>query len=74
MTDVELQQNRHGDVDGGDLGEGQAFREKIGELHRTRLSQGLLQCVVEIAEPFVDPDIQLHLVPSDHQDRHAAQQ
>ena len=74
VADVELEQHRHGDVDGGDLGEGQALCEKVGELHRPWLGQCLLQRVVEVSEPLVDPDVELHLVPSDRQDRDAAQQ
>ena len=73
VADEEFEQDRDGDVDPGDLREGEALGEEVFELHRPGLGERLLQGVVEIAEPFVDPDVELHLVPSDDQDHGAAE-
>lgn len=69
MTHEELEKHGDDDVDAGDFGEGEAFSEKVGKLDGPRFGQRDLQDVVEVAEPLVDLDIELDLVPGDAEDR-----
>ena len=72
MLGEEAGEHRDEHVKAGDLAEGGEQQEIFGERDRARFAQRLLHRVVEAAEPFVDLNVQLHLVPGGEQDQNAA--
>jgi len=69
VLDEELQHHRDQHEQAGDVGEGPEVAEVFVEPDRARAAERVLDQVVEPAEPFVDPDVELDLVPGRDQDR-----
>ena len=69
VADEEAREHRDGDGDEGDLGEREELAEVLLERHAVGLGEGLLDEVVEDAEPLVDHHVELDLEPGDEDDR-----
>jgi hypothetical protein len=71
VLDQEVRGHGDEDVQAGDLAEGGDLAQILVQRDRVRLGQRLLDQVVEFPEPFIDLDVQLHLVPGREQDQRA---
>src|SRR4029077_18008554 len=72
MLDEELGEYGYGHIEACDSAESGQLPHIFVHRYCLGLAQGLLDQIVEIAEPFVDSDVEFHLVPGRKQDQRCA--